>query len=112
MRCALADPSLIKSGPDIAGDEWDVGGRSCSNPEDGDGRKQKDKGGNMPEIPGGYDLFAVVEGTSTIDRDPLFPGAGIVRSDGLDRLPLNRQRITHEPEKSSFPWLAQNRPLL
>lgn len=59
----------------------------------------------MAEIPAGYDLFAVVDGTTTIDLDPLYPGAGIVRSDGviLDRERFGNattglQRLTDLPD--------------
>lgn len=66
----------------------------------------------MPDFSGGYDLFAVVEGTTTIDLAPLFPGAGIVRSDGLDRVSLHRQRITHEEDTLHRRFGCDPRPWL
>ncbi len=62
----------------------------------------------MSEIPSGYDLFAVVDGTTSIDLDPIFPGAGIVRSDGValdhDRFgnaTTGLQRLTDLPDGQS-----------
>ena len=37
----------------------------------------------MPAIQPGYDLFSVVKGSTMINLEPLFPGAGIVYSNGV-----------------------------
>lgn len=44
----------------------------------------------MTEILGGFDLFAVIDGTTSIDLRPLFPDSQIIRSDGV---PLDRSRF-------------------
>lgn len=44
----------------------------------------------MAAIKAGYDLFNVIAGSTRINLDPLFPGAGVVYSDGV---PIDPDRL-------------------